>query len=1077
MISMLSNDGEISYGIREWLADSVLDLGTIPLKGAAPGSRALVTEDMTVYLLSNDKTWLPYSASSGEGGSSSPSSGVSQEYVDEQIKAIVGLAPETLNSLEELAQAFGNDPEALAKMSQALTDLQAEVTTTKNDISGIQTKIELMASSDKMLSTAIGKVNDDLEAEIAERQQKDDFLAQSTEMLSVAVSKVNENLTKESEERVMAYNELDSRLSNLEFITVNKITVATQEQFLDALNNTDIAIIEFGDAPVALELVDTDFTEIEASINRNVRITTAQRYKAPCLKLHISPDCIPTLDGEFRDIVLAGEGTVIFDNATVIGEKDGEHVVWDVLAGSSGIRLEETANIEIVINGSLTAIGGTFADGIKVPCGATLTITGNSLVAIGNRGIETWYYDRCPEYSFGDPSGDTQAYGCGIGDMAHETGNIIIKNLKSCRAEGYGKSGYGIGGGSGHVLDIINSTIDYVRGGLPIQNFAANDKYGVYAPEGGAAIGFGMGANTDGTINIINSVINKAIGGSKSAAIGTGFWGSITVNIENSVINNAVGGSSAAAIGGSRVGYASQQIAVVNIKGSTINAFGGQCGAGIGGGYDSDCAYPTSQVYINIDDNSIINAVSGKTAAAIGTGYHAGELYGSIGTTCLTNTKTISPFYKSSYTTAQNIGFGVIDPNREGKGYAQPLGKEIEFTVDGEPIENPFKKLNYLPYVTNMGDYIDITDTNEVIVLSGNYYVANPDNHKVTISHTSANYHIIDMTPAKEGTAYDSALGVGLWEVYLEADVAIADPDEKMFLLNIEIVDGDQTKVFTKECYISTTVPVYTAEDFQTAIDQNWVHNVVSLQSDLTVDNSTKAAAFTINQPGIIDGNNYTLSVNNKKAFEVYSDVTIRNMTIKNTNILGRCVDTRTAGDGITVTLENVTLEAVGSNNTQPLTIGGTNMEGINIILRDCTINAGESGYGIINFVKANIILENCTINGYCAIYFKSGSWDSMLKTVGNNTLSSYNKHTDPSSSFATIVYEEHALYTELSEGTVLEASAVEGASQELIGYSWTMKNGYTPQIIVGPTNAALLKEEGHNIVKLTDTRYKVERR
>lgn len=68
MISMLSNDGEISYGIRDWLADSIDDIKKIPLKGAAPGSRVLVTDDMTIYILSNNKEWIPYTGISGEDG-------------------------------------------------------------------------------------------------------------------------------------------------------------------------------------------------------------------------------------------------------------------------------------------------------------------------------------------------------------------------------------------------------------------------------------------------------------------------------------------------------------------------------------------------------------------------------------------------------------------------------------------------------------------------------------------------------------------------------------------------------------------------------------------------------------------------------------------------------------------------------------------------------------------------------------------------------------------------------------------------------------------------------------------------
>lgn len=60
MVSLIANNGEIAYGIKEWIADSVEDLKNLPIKTAAPGSKCLVTEDMVFYILSNNKTWVPY---------------------------------------------------------------------------------------------------------------------------------------------------------------------------------------------------------------------------------------------------------------------------------------------------------------------------------------------------------------------------------------------------------------------------------------------------------------------------------------------------------------------------------------------------------------------------------------------------------------------------------------------------------------------------------------------------------------------------------------------------------------------------------------------------------------------------------------------------------------------------------------------------------------------------------------------------------------------------------------------------------------------------------------------------------
>jgi hypothetical protein len=54
-------------------------------------------------------------------------------------------------------------------------------------------------------------------------------------------------------------------------------------------------------------------------------------------------------------------------------------------------------------------------------------------------------------------------------------------------------------------------------------------------------------------------------------------------------------------------------------------------------------------------------------AAGIGTGYHMADLGGYIKGGVVINATSGDKFYKDSYTKAQDIGFGVIDPAREGK--------------------------------------------------------------------------------------------------------------------------------------------------------------------------------------------------------------------------------------------------------------------------------------------------------------------------------------------------------------------------------------------------------------------------
>ena len=225
-----------------------------------------------------------------------------------------------------------------------------------------------------------------------------------------------------------------------------------------------------------------------------------------------------------------------------------------------------------------------------------------------------------------------------------------------------GKAAFGIGGMNTESVTVTGVTIDYVEGGYAY-GVGTDTKYYKDAPEGGAAIGSGK----DGAvITLNNTTVTKAIGGSKAAAIGARYWTGVTVNITNSTIGYAEGGVSAAAIGGSRVSSgATESGTTINIANSTITAVGGAYGAGIGSGYDTHCLSKQPLCTINID-GSTIKATGGKYAAGVGTGYHNAALTGEIKNSTVTAASG-EKWYKDSYTAAMDVGFGVVDPAREGQ--------------------------------------------------------------------------------------------------------------------------------------------------------------------------------------------------------------------------------------------------------------------------------------------------------------------------------------------------------------------------------------------------------------------------
>ena len=221
---------------------------------------------------------------------------------------------------------------------------------------------------------------------------------------------------------------------------------------------------------------------------------------------------------------------------------------------------------------------------------------------------------------------------------------------------------FGIGGMTTDAINIEGVTIALAKGGFAY-GVGTDTKYYKDAPEGGAAIGSSVnGAD----ITLKNVVVEKAIGGSKAAAIGARYHVGVDVTIEDSTIVYAEGGVSAAAIGGSRVsGDASETGTSITIENSTVTAKGGAYGAGIGSGYDTHCGSKQPMCTINISD-STINATGGKYAAGIGTGYHNAALNGEIKDSTVTAASG-EKLYKDTYTLAMDIGFGVVDPAREGQ--------------------------------------------------------------------------------------------------------------------------------------------------------------------------------------------------------------------------------------------------------------------------------------------------------------------------------------------------------------------------------------------------------------------------
>ena len=418
-----------------------------------------------------------------------------------------------------------------------------------------------------------------------------------------------------------------------------------------------------------------EFSEPISLGNKEVTFIFSEDFDKP-VSVQLEEGKLTIMNGHFNGIDIGGKGTLILDNVMSLATTEGD----------SGLALLDGADITVKIVGNVSLTGAKDGDGIEVPEGTKLFLTGETLVAVGNNGLE---YSEVEGYGNTDDESYLNKTGSGIGNAHKNIGLLTVKDMTSLTVMGYGNKAFGLGGGDKSIVTIENTVIEYAKGGYAQATFLTDEK-GKGDEEGGAAIGVGCGVDGDfdsGTLIIKDSNIKIAVGGSKAAGIGALYWTSAHIEISNSVVENVTGGTASAGIGGSRVmgSTEGEQAITIIISDSTINANGGEYASGIGSGYDTYCSTnPPSPCHIEILGESNITAKGGKYGAGIGTGFHCAGLTGFITDTVTVNASCGDEnFYKDTYTTAQNIGYGVTDPERE-----MSL-EEVTFTIAGEAIENP----------------------------------------------------------------------------------------------------------------------------------------------------------------------------------------------------------------------------------------------------------------------------------------------------------------------------------------------------------------------------------------------------
>ena len=179
-------------------------------------------------------------------------------------------------------------------------------------------------------------------------------------------------------------------------------------------------------------------------------------------------------------------------------------------------------------------------------------------------------------------------------------------------------------------------------------------------------------------------------------------------------------------------------------------------------------------------------------------------------------------------------------------------------------------------------------------------------------------------------------------------------------------------------------------------------NDLINITKSITLDGQ----GHTISGYGDNGGRPNVISINNNNTS--YVTVELKNLNIYSTQY--RPLETR--GYITKLTLDNVNITSTGGTyNPQGLTIGGTQTSEpyAQLVIKDSKINATKSGYPVLFWNPTLVTATNADFSGYCALYFKTDSKNSVVNADACN-FDAPNVHSGASNAFAVFAMEDTPL-------------------------------------------------------------------
>ena len=174
-------------------------------------------------------------------------------YVDDKVSSLLDFAPENLDTLNELAEAIGDDSAFITTLNDSITALQADVDQNEADA-----------------DAAIAALKADVDQNEADA---DAAIAAENAAMLAAVAAVQSDVDQNEADADAADSALDTRISVLE-TSIDNLDIDIAPETLNSINELAAAM---GDDPTFLTTLQSRVTTIE---NDNATQTELDAYKA-----------------------------------------------------------------------------------------------------------------------------------------------------------------------------------------------------------------------------------------------------------------------------------------------------------------------------------------------------------------------------------------------------------------------------------------------------------------------------------------------------------------------------------------------------------------------------------------------------------------------------------------------------------------------------------------------------------------------------------------------------------------------------------------------------------------------------